>query len=232
MARPETPRTSAATETLLDTSVLQGLLDPLALGAMGLDEPLAVADKIPQLPDRRRGHEAAAQQPTLQQLTQPGRIADVGLAAGQDLDVAGIDQQQLQPALLQHIPTGLPVLPRRLHHHLGDALGLQPVGQRLQARGERRVGADLLAASSPTPTRAARVRDADAGHHLVLADIQRRGPFHDQLHRPPPPTGSPVRVTPGRANRGNDAETRARSKQFVVPGRPPHQSQTRARTHQ
>jgi hypothetical protein len=65
--------------------------------------------------------------------------------------VAGVDQQQLQPALLQHIPAGLPVLPRCLHHHLGNALGLQPVGQRLQARGERRVGADLLAASSPTP---------------------------------------------------------------------------------
>jgi hypothetical protein len=64
---------------------------------MRLDEPLAVADKIPQLPDLRRGHEAAPQQPTLQQLTQPGRIADVGLAAGQDLDVAGVDQQQLHP---------------------------------------------------------------------------------------------------------------------------------------
>jgi hypothetical protein len=74
--------------------------------------------------------------------------------------VAGVDQQQLQPAFLQHIPAGLPVLARRLHHHLGDALGLQPVGQRLQARGERRVGADLLAASSPTPTRAGRIRDA------------------------------------------------------------------------
>jgi hypothetical protein len=68
----------------LDASVLQGLLDPLALGPVRLDEPLAVADKIPQLPDRRRGHEAAPQQPTLQQLTQPGGIADVGLAAGQD----------------------------------------------------------------------------------------------------------------------------------------------------
>jgi hypothetical protein len=84
IARPDTPRTSAATETLLDAGVLQGLLDALALGPMGLDQPLAVADKIPQLPDLRRGHEAAAQQPTLQQLTQPGRIADVGLAAGQD----------------------------------------------------------------------------------------------------------------------------------------------------
>jgi hypothetical protein len=68
----------------LDASVLQGLLDPLALRAVGLDEPLAVADKVPQLPDLRWGHEAAPQQPTLQQLTQPGRITDVGLAAGRD----------------------------------------------------------------------------------------------------------------------------------------------------
>jgi hypothetical protein len=216
----------------LDAGVLQGLLDPLALGAVGLDEPLAVAGQIPQLADRRRRHEAAPQQPTLQQLTQPGGITDIGLAAGQDLDVAGVDQQQLEPALFQHIPDRLPVLAGGLHHHLGDALGLQPVRQRLQAGGERRVGADLLAATPATPTRAASIRDADAGHHLNLADIQRRGPFHDQLHRLPPPIGSPVLVAPGRANRGNDAETRARSKQFVVPGRPPHQSRTRAHTHQ
>jgi hypothetical protein len=43
----------------------------------------------------------------------------------------------------------LPVLASGLHHHMGDALRLQPVGQRLQARGEGRIGADLLAAPSP-----------------------------------------------------------------------------------
>jgi hypothetical protein len=37
--------------------------------------------------------------------------------------LTGVDQQQLQPALLQHLPDRLPVLPRCLHHHLGDALG-------------------------------------------------------------------------------------------------------------
>jgi hypothetical protein len=62
----------------LDASVLQRLVDALALGAVGLDEPLAVADKVAQLADRRRRHEAAAQQPTLQQLAQPGGITDVG----------------------------------------------------------------------------------------------------------------------------------------------------------
>ena len=96
-----------------DAGVLEDLLDPLALRAVGLDQPLAVAGEIAQLANRRRRDEAAPQQPTLQQLSKPGGIADVGLAAGQDLDVAGVDQQQLQPAFLQHIPAGLPVRPRR-----------------------------------------------------------------------------------------------------------------------
>jgi hypothetical protein len=65
IARPDTPSTSVATETLLDAGVRQGLLDALALGAMGLDQPLAVADKVAQLADCRWRHEAAAQQPTL-----------------------------------------------------------------------------------------------------------------------------------------------------------------------
>jgi hypothetical protein len=68
----------------------------------------------------------------LQQLRQPGRVTDVGLAAGQDLDVAGVDQQQLEARLLQDIPDGLPVLAGGLHHHPGDALGGQPPSQRLQ----------------------------------------------------------------------------------------------------
>jgi hypothetical protein len=106
---------------------------------------------------------------------------------------------------------GFQLLARRLHHHLGDALGLQPVGQGLQAGGERRVGADLLAASSPTRPAPAGSGTRMGGHHLVLADIQGRGAFHDQLHRLPPPPRSPVLVAPGRANRRNDAETRAHS---------------------
>src|SRR5215210_5205255 len=126
----------------------------------------------------------------------------------------------------------LPVLPGCLHHHLGDALGGQPVRQGLQARGEPRVGADLLTASSPTPTNAGRVRDADGRPPPRPC----RHPAPRPVPRSAPPPATSYRLAcagaPGRANRGNDAETRARSKQFVVPGRPPHQSRTRARTHQ
>jgi hypothetical protein len=87
---------------------------------------------------------------------------------------------------------GFQLLAGRLHHHLPDALGLQPVGQRLQARGEPRVGADLLAATPATPTGAGRVRDADGRPHLVLADLGRRGPFHEQPR--PPATSMPDRL--------------------------------------
>jgi hypothetical protein len=86
-------------------------VDALAFGGVGLDEPLAVAGQVPQLPDRRWRYEAAAQQPVLQQLAQPGRVANVGLAAGQDLHMAGVDQQQPQPALLSTYQMGFQYWP-------------------------------------------------------------------------------------------------------------------------
>jgi hypothetical protein len=43
----------------LDASILQGLLDALALRGMGLDQPLAIASQVPQLADGWRRHEAA-----------------------------------------------------------------------------------------------------------------------------------------------------------------------------
>jgi hypothetical protein len=152
-------------------------VDALTLGGVGLDEPLAVAGQVAELADGWRRDEAAAQQPMLQQLAQPRRIANVGLAAGQDLDMPGIDQQQLQPALLQHIPARLPVLAGRLHHHLGDLLLGKPVGKGLKICAERLEGVDLLAA----PTGA--IGYAKAGDDLVLADVQPGAAFVDHLHR-------------------------------------------------
>jgi hypothetical protein len=91
--------------------------------------------------------------------------------------VAGVDQQQLQPTLLQHIPDGLPVLAGRLQHDLGDVVVLEPLGEGLQTGAERRVGTYLLA--SP----AGAIGHANAGHDLVLADIQSGAAFVDHLHR-------------------------------------------------
>ena len=147
---------------------------------------------IPQLPDRGRRHKAPPQQPMLQQLRQPGGIGHIGLAARQDLDVPGVDQQQLQPALLQHIPARLPVLAGRLHHHLGDPVLGEPVGKGLKPRAERLEGAQLLAASPGA------IGHAHAGHHLVLADVQPGAALVDHLHRRhlPRPLGGARRGQP------------------------------------
>src|SRR5207253_3794422 len=51
-----------------DAGVFQGLVDALFLGRVGLDEALAVAGEVPQLPDDRWRHEAAPQQPVFEQL--------------------------------------------------------------------------------------------------------------------------------------------------------------------
>src|SRR5215211_7545731 len=91
--------------------------------------------------------------------------------------MAGVHQQQLQPTLLQHIPDGLPILAGRLQHDLGDVVVLEPLGQGLQTGAERRVGTHLLA--SP----AGAIGHANAGHDLVLADIQSGAAFVDHLHR-------------------------------------------------
>jgi hypothetical protein len=84
MARPETPSTSVATEILLDAGVLQGLLDALDLGGVGLDQPLAVAGQVAQLAEAGGATKLPRSSPHSEQLTQPGGITDVGLAAGQD----------------------------------------------------------------------------------------------------------------------------------------------------
>src|SRR5215207_3231249 len=115
MARPEAPTTSAATESSLIPASSRVFCTRWTSAVWAWKGPLAVAGEIPQLPDGRRRHEAAPQQPMLQQLRQPGGIGHVGLAAGQDLDLAGVDQQQLQAPLLKDIPDGLPVLAGGLH---------------------------------------------------------------------------------------------------------------------
>ena len=51
----------------------------------------------------------------------------------------------------------------------------EPVGQHQQARGQRGAVHDLLL----TATGSGRVGDADAHHHLGLADIDRGDPFDD-----------------------------------------------------
>jgi hypothetical protein len=91
IARPETPSTSAATEPSRIEASSRVLWMRWHSAVWAWKGPLAVAGQVPQLAEGRRRDEAAPQQPTLQQLAQPGGIAHVGLAAGQELDVPGVD---------------------------------------------------------------------------------------------------------------------------------------------
>jgi hypothetical protein len=116
--------------------------------------------------------------------------------------VAGVDQQQLQPALLQHLPARLPILAGRLQYDLRDIVVLEPLGEGLQTRAERRVGVHLLAARRRHQARERRPRPRPCRH-----------PVRRSVRRPPPPSTPPGRVgkAPGRADRSGDAERRAHS---------------------
>jgi hypothetical protein len=122
MARPETPSTLEATESNLMPASSRVFLDPLALGVVGLDEPFAIAGEIPQLPNGRRGHEAAPQQAVFKQVGQPLGVGDVGLAARQDLDVVGVDQLELEAPVLQQVPHRLTLL----HNQIIKTSGASP----------------------------------------------------------------------------------------------------------
>ena len=41
-----------------------------------------------------------------EQLGQPGGVGQIGLAAGNHLDVLGVDQLEVEPLLFEHVPIG------------------------------------------------------------------------------------------------------------------------------
>jgi hypothetical protein len=75
----------------LDPGVPKGLVQLLGL-ALLFDLGLAVAGQLADCANRLGRHEARLEQAGLQQLAQPFGVLDVGLATGDLLDVAGVDQ--------------------------------------------------------------------------------------------------------------------------------------------
>jgi hypothetical protein len=61
-----------------------------------LDLRLAVAGEVPKLPDLFRRHKAGAHQPVLHKLADPLSVLDVGLPAGDVLEVPGVKKPQLE----------------------------------------------------------------------------------------------------------------------------------------
>ena len=112
-----------------------------------------------------------------EQVGQPHRIVDVGLATGNVLHVRGVGQHQFEVAF-QHMPHGFPVHAGGLHGDVFDAKGFEPIGQRQKTRGGRGKGAHFL-------QRGASADNARASHHRLLVHVQSRATrandFHDRL---------------------------------------------------
>ena len=99
----------------------QGFLNVLDVSAGVLDQPGAVAPVGAQDADLVGRAEGGGQEAVAVELLQPLAILDVGFAAGQVLDVAGVDQADLEAVGLQDLADRDPVDAGRLHRHRGDA---------------------------------------------------------------------------------------------------------------
>jgi hypothetical protein len=92
--------------------------------------------------DAVAGTEAPAQQPVLVQLLQPLRIVHIRLAAGDVLDVAGVDQQHLEPARVENLKDRNPLHAGRLHRDRRDAHRREPIRQLVEIAAEGAEGTD------------------------------------------------------------------------------------------
>ena len=150
------PEDVAGDHRQLDLGVLEQLLHPLLLRGAHPDQVRPVAGQVPQPPDLRGRHEAGPQHLPLGDLAQPHRVQPVGLGPPrQVLDVAGVDQPDLEPVGLQQVERRLPVVAGGLHHHPGHPQLTQPIGQHQQRAGHGRVGSAPPAAACPACPRQA-----------------------------------------------------------------------------
>jgi hypothetical protein len=160
----------------LQAGVLQALVQPLGLPSPFLELGLAVAGELAQFPDRRRWDERGPDQPVLDQLRDPHRIGDVGLASRNVAHVHGVEQLALHRVLerVEHRP---PEHPGGLHSDHRHLVRDQPIAQGQQLDGERAERADLADPPALWPGR------AHARHHGVLVHIQPGAAGHHHIHR-------------------------------------------------
>ena len=114
------------------------------MAALATQQHLPLARQRAQRAYRIGRAKRAAQQPVGQKLLQPLAIQHVGLAPGDILDVARVDQQHLEAARLQQFVQGDPVHARGFHRHDVDTAALEPIGQCVQIGGEARERAHRL----------------------------------------------------------------------------------------
>jgi hypothetical protein len=158
----------------LQQRVLEDLLHPVLVAGLVLGQSGPGAGQRPQVPDRLRRHERAAQHAPLVQLAVPHAVEPVALTPpGQVLDVAGVDQPHLQPGSLSQVVPDAPVVAGALQHQPLDALAPQVVHQ----RGHLPEGGPHLPHLLPPPIRAG-TRNPGAHHPRPLGHVDRRRVLH------------------------------------------------------
>src|SRR5258708_34782562 len=103
---------------------------------------LAGAQQLSQFLNLLFRNKAAADQAVRQQVGDPRRITDIGLATGNIFDVSGICENEFKTAVTQNVPDRLPVNSGRLHGHMVATLLGQPREQRQQSGGGGLEGLD------------------------------------------------------------------------------------------
>jgi hypothetical protein len=159
----------------LDPGVLEHLVQPLLFPGAFFDLRAAVTAQVAQLADLAWRHEARADQSVFDQLTDPRRVGDVGLASRHVTQVLCVEQPTLH-RVLQHEIHRLPIHPSRFHPDQRHPHRDQPVPQRQQLHRRRAERDDRLL---PPPAGA---RGAHTGHHRVLVHVEPAAALHHNIH--------------------------------------------------
>lgn len=149
----------------------------LDVGGGVLHEPLALAQIGAQSGELAAGPEAGSQEPVLVQAPEPLGVAHIRLPAGDALGVPGVDEHDLEAALLEDFEGGEPIDARGLHRDGPHPAALEPVREAVQVAREGAEGAHRLGVA---------VR-RDRRHVHRRADVDRRRIRVDGRQAPPGP---------------------------------------------
>jgi hypothetical protein len=166
----------------LDIGALQHLLQPIDQTGAFAHKVGTVTGQVAQVALRPWRDETGPHQSMTEQLGDPLRVLDIGLAARDRLDVLGIEQPDLE-APLQNVVHRLPILAGALHADVRAAARGQPVGEPQEfVRGGPK-GLRLAVALTVG------THHETAHHHRLLVHINSRAARKHDVH--------PRRSSPG-----------------------------------
>lgn len=169
---PRDPENVGGNGGELDPGILEHLVQAVGLSLTLGDLRLGLARELPKLPDGFGRNEARPEQAVLEELGDPGRVGDVGLATGHVAHVGGVDHDRVHGSF-EDVEHGAPEDPRGLHRDVGDAVADEPVEKGEQPLGR---GGELLLVLHPASVKS---RHPGAGGDLVPVDVEARTAFMD-----------------------------------------------------